>query len=545
MSAKTIQRLLPAACALAAALAACPTATLAQAGALRIGLSSEPTAMDPHYHQVTPNDAMTSHVFETLVGQDAAMKLIPRLATAWKSVDDTTWEFTLRQGAKFSNGQPFTPQDVIFTFCRVMNNEQSIGGSQPAVVQKFASVEARGDDTLVIKTRLPYPLLPNDMSRMPMLWSGIVQHGPITFDLKNGCGVTGPWPTVADFNGGKSAIGTGPYTLKSYVKGSAIELTRNEGYWGDKPAWGEVKLIPAPSAGPRLTGLLAGDFDLIENPAARDVKRISETPGFGYVITPSVRVVYFQFDVARSPSPMVKAADGKNPLQDVRVRRAISMAIDRKAIAARIMDGAATPANQFLPDGMFGTLPQPPELKYDPEGAKKLLAEAGYPNGFELAVSSTNDRYINDAQISQAVAQYLSRVGIKASVDAMTRSIYFPKRAKREFSFAMGGWSSETGEASSFLQYWVSAFDKEHGLGTSNNGGYDNPAFDQVFKRALVTVDPAAREKLLQESLAIALADLPSIPLHFESSIWAYRKGLTYEGRADQYTLAMSAKPAK
>ncbi|AUT45742.1 ABC transporter substrate-binding protein [Achromobacter sp. AONIH1] len=545
MSAKTIQRLLPAACALAAALAACPTATLAQAGALRIGLSSEPTAMDPHYHQVTPNDAMTSHVFETLVGQDAAMKLIPRLATAWKSVDDTTWEFTLRQGAKFSNGQPFTPQDVIFTFCRVMNNEQSIGGSQPAVVQKFASVEARGDDTLVIKTRLPYPLLPNDMSRMPMLWSGIVQHGPITFDLKNGCGVTGPWPTVADFNGGKSAIGTGPYTLKSYVKGSAIELTRNEGYWGDKPAWGEVKLIPAPSAGPRLTGLLAGDFDLIENPAARDVKRISETPGFGYVITPSVRVVYFQFDVARSPSPMVKAADGKNPLQDVRVRRAISMAIDRKAIAARIMDGAATPANQFLPDGMFGTLPQPPELKYDPEGAKKLLAEAGYPNGFELAVSSTNDRYINDAQISQAVAQYLSRVGIKASVDAMTRSIYFPKRAKREFSFAMGGWSSETGEASSFLQYWVSAFDKEHGLGTSNYGGYDNPAFDQVFKRALVTVDPAAREKLLQESLAIALADLPSIPLHFESSIWAYRKGLTYEGRADQYTLAMSAKPAK
>ena len=545
MSAKTIQRLLPAACALAAALAACPTATLAQAGALRIGLSSEPTAMDPHYHQVTPNDAMTSHVFETLVGQDAAMKLIPRLATAWKSVDDTTWEFTLRQGAKFSNGQPFTPQDVIFTFCRVMNNEQSIGGSQPAVVQKFASVEARGDDTLVIKTRLPYPLLPNDMSRMPMLWSGIVQHGPITFDLKNGCGVTGPWPTVADFNGGKSAIGTGPYTLKSYVKGSAIELTRNEGYWGDKPAWGEVKLIPAPSAGPRLTGLLAGDFDLIENPAARDVKRISETPGFGYVITPSVRVVYFQFDVARSPSPMVKAADGKNPLQDVRVRRAISMAIDRKAIAARIMDGAATPANQFLPDGMFGTLPQPPELKYDPEAAKKLLAEAGYPNGFELAVSSTNDRYINDAQISQAVAQYLSRVGIKASVDAMTRSIYFPKRAKREFSFAMGGWSSETGEASSFLQYWVSAFDKEHGLGTSNYGGYDNPAFDQVFKRALVTVDPAAREKLLQESLAIALADLPSIPLHFESSIWAYRKGLTYEGRADQYTLAMSAKPAK
>ncbi|MGS1007849.1 ABC transporter substrate-binding protein [Achromobacter anxifer] len=543
MSAQTLYRSMLT----AFAMAACTTAVNAQdaAGVLRIGLSSEPTSMDPHYHQATPNDAMTSHMFETLVGQDAKMNLIPRLATAWKPVDDTTWEFTLREGVKFSNGQPFTPQDVLFTFCRVVNNEQSISSSYPAIVQKFADVQVRDGNTLVIKTRQPYPLLPNDLTRMGMLWNGIAEHGPITFDLKNKCGVTGAWPTVADFNTGRSVIGTGAYTLKSYVKGTAIELTRNDAYWGEKPAWKDVKLVPVPAAGPRLTGLLAGDFDLIENPAARDVKRISETPGFGHVITPSVRVVYFQPDVARSPSPGVKAADGKNPLQDARVRRAMSLAIDRKTIAARIMDGAATPANQFLPDGMFGTLPNPPELKYDPAAAKKLLAEAGYPDGFELVVSSTNDRYINDAQISQAVAQYLSRVGIKTSVDTMTRSVYFPKRAKREFSFAMGGWSSETGEASSFLQYWVSAFDKEHGLGTSNYGGYDNPEFDRVFKRALVTVDPAAREKLLQESLTLALADLPSIPLHFESSIWAFRKGLTYEGRADQYTLAMSAKPAK
>jgi peptide/nickel transport system substrate-binding protein len=543
MSAKVYLRSALLACTLAASAAQAQAP--AAGSTLKIGLSSEPTSMDPHYHQATPNDAMTSHMFETLIGQNAKMDLIPRLATAWKSVDDTTWEFTLRDGAKFSNGQPFTAQDVIFTFCRVMNNEQSIGGSYPAIVQKFANVEARDGNKLVIKTHKPYPLLPNDLTRTGMLWSGIVEHGPITFDLKNKCGVTGPWPTVADFNNGRDVIGTGPYTLKSYVKGTGIELTRNDAYWGDKPAWQTVKLIPVPAAGPRLTGLLAGDFDLIENPAARDVKRISETPGFGHVITPSVRVVYFQFDVARSPSPTVKAADGKNPLQDVRVRRAISMAIDRKTIAARIMDGAATPANQFLPDGMFGTLPHPPELKYDPEGAKKLLADAGYPNGFELAISSTNDRYINDAQISQAVAQYLSRVGIKTTVDAMTRSVYFPKRAKREFSFAMGGWSSETGEASSFLQYWVTRFDKEHGLGTSNYGGYDNAEFDAVFKRALVTVDPAEREKLLQQSLTLALADLPSIPLHFESSIWAFKKGLVYEGRADQYTLAMSAKPAK
>lgn len=514
----------------------------AHAQSLTIALASEPTAMDPHYHQATPNNAMTSQIFETLVAQDAKMRLTPGLAASWKTLDDTTWEFKLQEGVKFSNGQPLTPQDVVFTFCRAMNNPESIAGSYAAVVQKFADVQAPDAHTLVIKTLKPYPLLPNDLTRMGIIWNGIAEHGDITFDLDKKCGVTGAWPKVIDFNTGKYAIGTGPYKLKSYVKGTGIELERNDGYWGEKPEWQHVKFVPVPNAGPRLTGLLSGDFDVVESPAARDVPRIKSTPGFGYVVTPSVRVVYFQADVGRDKSPLVKADNGKNPLQDVRVRRAISMAIDRKTIVDRIMDGMAVPANQFLPDGMFGTLPTPPQLTYDPEGAKKLLAEAGYPNGFELTLSSTNDRYINDGQITQAVAQYLSRVGIKTHVDAMTRSVYFPKRAKREFSFAMGGWASETGEASSFLQYWVTSFAPELGMGTSNYGRYSNPELDKIFRQAVTTVDDAQREKLLQQALKLTLADLPSIPLHFESSIWAFRKGLTYEGRADQYTLATSVK---
>lgn len=517
----------------------------AHAQSLTIALASEPTAMDPHYHQATPNNAMASQIFETLVAQDAKMSLIPGLAASWKTRDDTTWEFKLQQGVQFSNGQPLTPQDVIFTFCRTMNNEESIAGSYKAIVQKFADVQAPDAHTLIIKTRKPYPLLPNDLTRMGIIWNGIVEHGPITFDLEKKCGVTGDWPRVADFNNGKHAIGTGPYKLKSYVKGSGIEVERNDNYWGEKPEWRSVKFLPVPNAGPRLTGLLAGDFDVVESPAARDVQRIKDTPGFGYVVTPSVRIVYFQADVGRDNSPFVKAANGKNPLQDVRVRRAISMAIDRQTIVDRIMDGMAMPANQFLPDGMFGTLPHPPQLTYDPAQAKKLLAEAGYPDGFELTLSSTNDRYINDGQITQAVAQYLSRVGIKTKVDAMTRSVYFPKRAKREFSFSMGGWSSETGEASSFLQYWVTSFAPELGLGTSNYGRYSNPELDRIFRQAVTTVDDTQREKLLQQALTLTLADLPSIPLHFESSIWAFRKGLTYEGRADQYTLASSVKSAR
>jgi len=517
-------------------------AASAQAQDLKIGLASEPTAMDPHYHQATPNGSMTSHIFESLVGHDAKMNLVPGLATSWENLDDNTWKIKLHEGVKFSNGKPLTANDVVFTFCRVMNNEQAVAGSYAAIAQQFASVEVPDDHTLLIKTNKPYPLLPNDLAGLAILWNGIVQHGPITFNLKKKCGVTSPWPAVADFNTGLDAIGTGPYTLKSYVKGTAIELVRNENYWGKKPEWANVKFVPVPSAGPRLAGLLAGDFDLVEDPAARDLKRIKSTPGFDYVVTPSSRVLFLQFDVERNPSPLVKSSDGKNPLQDVRVRRAISMAIDRKTIVSRIMNGTATPAYQFLPDGMFGALPHPPEMKYDPEEAKKLLAEAGYPNGFEMTLSATNDRYINDGQIAQAVAQYLARVGIKVEVDAMTRSVFFPKRATRAFSFAMGGWASDTGEASSFLQFWVTSYAKELGLGTSNYGRYSNPELDKVFRKALVTMDPGERKTLLQEAVTRTLAALPSIPLHFESSAWAFRKGIFYEGRRDQYTLATSVK---
>src|SRR5690606_27989581 len=140
-----------------------------------IAVAAEPTAMDPHYHQATPNNAMAAQIFETLVAQDAKMSLIPSLATSWKTLDDTTWEFKLQEGVKFSNGQPLTPQDVIFTFCRSMNNEESIAGSYKAVVQKFAEVQAPDAQTLIIKTRNPYPLLPNDLTRMGILWNGITE----------------------------------------------------------------------------------------------------------------------------------------------------------------------------------------------------------------------------------------------------------------------------------------------------------------------------------------------------------------------------------
>jgi peptide/nickel transport system substrate-binding protein len=537
MSPRNILALLIASAGIAASLPA-------HAQTLKIALSADPTAADPHYHKNAANEALSVHVYGTLIARDADMKLQPSLAASWKNLDDLTWELKLRDDVKFSNGKPFTSEDVLFTVCRTLNNKTNISDSYATLTKVFADVQTPDAHTVIIKTREPFPLMPAELARsLPIIWNGIVEHGKLSFDPANGCGVTGPWPTAVDFNSGKDAIGTGAYVMKSFVKGTGIELVRNENYWGKKPYWKDVKMVPVPNAGPRLTGLLSGDFDLIENPAARDLQRLKDNPKFGYVATPSTRLVFFQPDIGRATSPFVKAPDGKNPLQDVRVRRAISMAIDRKTIAARIMDGMATPANQYMPDGMFGALPHAPEIKYDPVAAKKLLAEAGYPDGFEITLSSTNDRYINDGQVAQAVAQYLSRVGIKTNVDAMTASLYFPKRVKRDFSFSIAGWPAEVGEASALFGLWVASTDAPKSLGTSNYGGYSNPAFDKVYLEAASTVNSDKRRALLEESTKIALEDVPLIPLYFESSIWAFRKGITYEGRRDQFTLAMSAKP--
>lgn len=523
---------------------ACAFAGMSHAQTLKIGLASEPTAVDPHYHQTTPNEALVYHIFQPLVAMSADQQLEPALAESWEATDDTTWTFTLNKNARFSNGEPFTSKDVIFSFCRILNNETGIGSGATNTVRRVVAVEAPDDHTVRLKTAVPQPALPNELARIPMIWNGIVEHNELGYAPAEGCGVTGAWPTVNDFNNGDMVIGTGPYVLKSYVKGSGIVLERNDNYWGDAPAWQEVRMTAVPSAGPRLTGLLAGDFDLIENPAARDLKRIEES-GFEYTVKPSVRIMFFQLDVGREDSPLVKSPKGDNPLQNPKVRQAMSMAIDRQAIVDRIMDGVAVAANQYLPAGMFGSIEDAPALQYDPKKAKELLAEAGYADGFELTLSATNDRYINDAQVTQAVAQYLSRIGIKTHVDTMTSSVYFPKRAKREFSVALGGWGQETGEAGNFLQYWTTTHNKDLGVGSSNYGRYSNAKLDELYLEAMRTLDDTKRSEMLQDAVRLALADMPNIPLHWESGVWAYRKGLSYQGRADQRTMATAATPAQ
>ena len=254
-------------------------------------------------------------------------------------------------------------------------------------------------------------------------------------------------------------------------------------------------------------------------------------------------------DQFREDSPHIKAIGGgkiKNPLMDVRVRKALSLAINRDAMVAKVMEGIAVKAGQLLPDGFHGVSNKMKPDPYDPEGAKKLLKEAGYGNGFEMTIHGPNDRYINDAKIAEALAQMFSRIGIKAKVETMPKAVYF-KRASRggpnkspEFSFMVLGWGAGSGEASSPLRALLHTYDKSIGMGRANRGRHSDPAVDKLVQKALATVDSGARGKLLAEATEIAVGkNYGVIPIHYQMNTWAAKSGCSYTPRTDERTIAM------
>jgi peptide/nickel transport system substrate-binding protein len=373
------------------ALAALGWATGAGAQELKIGLSAEPSAMDPHFHNLTPNNSLTKHIFDRLTDQDENQLVQPGLALSWRTTDETTWEFKLRPGVKFSNGDDFTANDVIYSYCRaprVENSPSSFG----IYTRQISGMSAPDPLTLLIKTAAPHPLLPTELSTIAILSAKASGAAAVTFDRQE-CKGVGTYPKTEAFNAGEAAIGTGPYRLVRYTKGDRVILERNDSYWGAKPAWQRVIFRPLTSAGPRVAALLAGDVDLIENVPIQDLARIKTNAGYKVVEALSARVVYLHFDYLDDVAPGVGgAAASKNPFRDKRVREAISKAIDRDAIVARIMGGVAMSAGELLPPMMFGANKDMKAPKADVEGAKKLLAEAGYPNGFTLVLGAPNDR---------------------------------------------------------------------------------------------------------------------------------------------------------
>jgi len=355
--------------------------------------------------------------------------------------------------------------------------------------------------------------------------------------------------TTEDFNSGKAAIGTGPYKLVRYVKGDRIELARNDAYWGGATPWETVTLRILPQDATRVAALLSGDVQAIENVPPTDVAQLRKDKRLAVYRIVADRLIYLHMDSDRDASPFVTDRSGKplakNPLKDPRVRNAISKAINRQAIVDKVMEGEAIPAGQLVADFLFGATKTLKVEPYDPEGARKLLAEAGYPDGFGLTIHAPNNRYVNDAKIAQTVAQMLSRVGIDTKVVAMPSSTFFTQASDLKFSFMLVGWSTGTGEASSALKALVMTWNRDKGFGTANRGRYSNAKVDALTEDALQTVDDVKREAYLQRATEVAIGDTGIVPLHFQVNLWATRDGIVYSPRVDEYTLAWKFKPAK
>jgi peptide/nickel transport system substrate-binding protein len=519
----------------AAILAAVFVSTLpARAADISIALSADVTSMDPHYHNLTPNNNVGEHVFETLVTKDARSRLKPALAESWRAVDDLTWEFKLRKGVKFHDGGDFTAQDVVFSLERVPNVPNS-PSSFAAYTKQITEKIIVDPLTLRFKTATPYPLMPNDMSTVFILSARAAK------------GTTPAGAATEDFNSGKATIGTGPFKFVRYAKGDRIEFVRNDAYWGTKPAWDKVTLRIITGDPTRVAALLSGDVRAIENVPTADIARLAKSADLTLYRTVSHRLMYLHIDGSRDRTPHVTDKAGKpldkNPLKDLRVRKAISKAINRQALVERVMEGAAVTTGQLMPEGMFGyTSALKPET-YDLDGAKKLLAEAGYPDGFAMTLHAPNDRYVNDEQIAQAIAQLLARAGIATRVEAMPSSVYFTRASKLEFSFMLLGWASDTAEASSPLKALLATYDTAKGMGTANRGRYSNAKMDAALVQALAIVDDSKRERMLQQATDIAVNDLGIIPLYHQHNVWATRKGVAYAARTDERTLAHEFKP--
>jgi peptide/nickel transport system substrate-binding protein len=505
----------------------CPTS----AQTLTVASSAPVTSIDPHYHTLSPNESLHVHMYDRLIDRDPQGRMIPGLALSWKLLDERTWEFKLRE-AKFHDGTPFTAEDVAYSIARVPTVKNSPASFQ-IYTRAVGSTEIVDAHTILLKTAAPYPLLPADLSQVFILPHGL-----------------GPDPATEDFNSGKNAIGTGAFRFVSYQPGNRIVMDRNDGYWGAKPHWQHVDYRIISNDAARTASVLAGDVDIIEFVPPADLAKLRNDPRVVLSEVVSNRSIYLWLDHAHDgPSPFITGPNGealaKNPLKDLRVRQALSLAINRAGIVERVMEGAAIPTKQYLPPGNANHVDDLVPDPYQPDRAKALLAEAGFPNGFRITLHGPNDRYVNDAKIIQAVAQMWQRAGVQTTVEALPWNSYVARAGKQEFSAFLLGWGVNSGEGTNPLRAQIATWNPERGLGTANRGRYSNPEVDALLDKAMGTMDEAARDKIVLRTMKLAMEDIPVVMLHLQKNIWATRKGLAYEARVDEETKAAGVREAK
>jgi len=506
----------------------------AAAADLTIGTRSEMT-MDPHFFWSTPNRAYNVQIYGSLVRLDGSMRTQPMIASDWSLVDDTTWDFKIDPAATFHNGAKVTAQDVEASFDRAMTLENA-AASYKGALRGVESVQAVDDETVRIKTAKANPALLHQVAQVSIIPADIAASAD-----------------QSDFIAGDAAIGAGPYAVVEFRAGDRLVVERNDAYFGPKAKWDRVTFRVISDDAARVAALLGGDVDLIDFVPPVDLARLRQEEDIKVHRDTSDRTMFLIPDVGRDVSPFVTDKAGnaldKNPLQDVRVRKAIAMAIDRDALVSRIMDGAGTPANQNVAPQVLGHAHGLPDIEYDLDAAKALLSDAGYPDGFGLTIHCTNDRYVNDGRICQALGQMLARLGLSMKVEALPKAVMFPRirdaEGERTSLMLLSFGSGTSGDAGGTLTHTIHSYDKDRGFGTWNVGRYSNEEIDAIIETAGTTLDTGTRARLQSEAVAMAIADMAVIPLFYNNVIVASRADLDYEIHADQSTIADAVTPVQ
>ncbi|MBM9594700.1 ABC transporter substrate-binding protein [Roseitranquillus sediminis] len=490
----------------------------ADAQELTVGVAGEMTALDPLFQNVSTNSQLHMMMFEPLVGRDHQAQTFPLLAESWELVDDTTWEFKLRPGVTFHNGEELTSEDVVFTIERIPTIEGS-PGPYTTYISSIADVEAVDPQTVRFTTHAPNPVLPLDLSAIFI----------VNQDATEGA-------TQADFASGEAMVGTGPYKFESHLPREALTVSRYEDYWGEPGEWERINVRMLTNDAARVAALLAGEVDLIDQVPPSNIPRIEQQEELKVARFPALRSIFLALDQT-GDGPFAFDNEGNelpdDVFQDRRVREALSIAIDRSAIVDRVLEGAAFASGQFMPEGAPGYVADIEPPAYDPERAKELLAEAGYPEGFKLTIHGPNSHYPGDVGIIQAVAQYWNRIGVETEVVVQPFAGFLGRAANQEFSSWLASWGSSTGEAGNTLRSLVQTYDEEAGVGAANRHRYSNPELDAKIELVSTTMGEEERLQHMEDAIRLAFEQVAVIPILVLQNVWAMRSDLEVEGRID------------
>lgn len=481
------------------------TQTAAAEAVLKVAQDSPPRMMNPHGDDSDAGLSYMANFFDGLLqrkGSDG--KLEPALALEWEHPDLLTWRFTLRKDVKFHNGNPFNAEDVKFTFERLVNPDVSEFTNTGKSIDTVTVVD---DYTVEIKTKTPIPWFANNMHQI------FIMDKESTESRDPGDVMVKP-------------IGTGAYKLVEWVKGSYLKLEANEDYWEGAPAIKKVEIRPITESSTRFAALVSGQVDIVTGVPVELFAKIAENKKLKVVKRPARRSIFLALGNKEG-----------TPTADVRVRKAMYMAINEDEIIAKIMRGHASPAAQIPDPPTIGYNPEIKRLPYDPEGAKKLLAEAGYEKGFDIKLSGPNDRYVQDAKIAEAVARYLAKVGVRAKLDVKPKSVFFPEVTKGALEFYLIGWFDGTFDMGRTFFKLAHTRDEEAGYGVFNGTGYTNPELDKMLESTAAMVDVAKRKQTLMELNKMAMDNVFVIPLHYQEDLYAVQadKGVQFSPRPDRW----------